>query len=1289
MASEAPDSAIPVLTDFAALRAEGLRQLERLAGSGWTDFNEHDPGITILEQYCYALTELAYRCDFPLPDLLSREGKDPYASLHSPAKILSSRPVTLTDLRKLAVDVRGVNNAWIEPVAQADPQVFHNLQGVSPLHDRQESLVQMQPGEGAAPVKLKGLYRVLIEPSPALGVDNAEITRNVARRLHAHRPLCMDFDSIQVLDTQKIQVKAAIEIGESGNPEDIYVAILGKIAGLISPAIPFHTLQERLAEGLGFDEIFDGPPLDQGFIDTSELQGLTRKTALRCSDFVRAIMEVEGVVLVKQLALNGGKDWEEWWLDLAEGKTPILDIENSPLRLERRQIEVNFDHGNARQRHRQAQAERAYRPAKPEELDAIPPAGRDRGVGRYYSAQHQFPEVYGLGERGLPPQADGQRRAQLRQLQAYLLIFDQLLANQFAQLAHVGDLLGFGEENPQTYFAHPIEDPSLKLEPVWKRADVGNRRERLGQIVENPAAAEGDTARPIDWNRKNRFLDHLLARFAEQFADPAQYRQDGVKAGRWERLARDKQAWLREYPRLGAGRGSAADALAAGDEAAGDEAAGSPLDSGSVLEQRLRLKLGLRDGNPEESLYLIEHLLLRPFDADLGQQALPLLADARCADAYSLQVSVVLADLPERYPPGGGFRRYIAQTVREEIPAHLLAYICWLDGPRLSAFISARQTWLDCQRRLREGSDQKALRLPLDGQDSIRLGVRLRDARDRLVDLLGLGQTYPLADLPVSHTDTVAWGESGLVTLTAAQSGVFYQLLGKDGKPLEPPVDDIGTGGDLKLSTPAISSDIDFIIKAGKPHSRVFAASLGDDGKIHCQDSRLDTRYELLRADGSPFEPAIQATGNGEELIFTPPAAATDKDFMLRAVKTLSVTLFQAITIKVGLDIHLQATIVGAEWLEPSSKPGPADPRLVDYGVAPQVEIKASQAGVDYSLAQILPRKTGSDAVAPDPLTGTAVPVKLLSAQPVRGDSHDILLQARPCLEDTDIRILATRRFDNGTRQETQTTLLKVVLPLKVRPNPALPFTLQPPWLDYRARTQILIKATQNSASYQLASRLLLDSEYLRDGQDPAAISLDGMASLWLKNPPNPTPDAQAVGKPKPGSGAELALGLDDVREDTLVVVAAAKSHQTPDGSAVASSLQLVHATAVLVKPGAFQDFPLRLRTTDGNTTASLGKDSTYLVQNGQPGVFYHFRLAGTETDLGLPVYFHKDGKGIGGLAVEIDLAITDGIPTPPPEWDCPLDLDAEARLSIRAVKAQTGLETVFELIVGDLLATD
>src|SRR5271165_7067969 len=91
----------PPALDYPLLRQEGIDLIARLAGKRWTDFNSHDPGITILETLCYALTDLGYRINYDMRDLLGSQEGDPYLSLFSPAKILTCNPVTATDLRKL------------------------------------------------------------------------------------------------------------------------------------------------------------------------------------------------------------------------------------------------------------------------------------------------------------------------------------------------------------------------------------------------------------------------------------------------------------------------------------------------------------------------------------------------------------------------------------------------------------------------------------------------------------------------------------------------------------------------------------------------------------------------------------------------------------------------------------------------------------------------------------------------------------------------------------------------------------------------------------------------------------------------------------------------------------------------------------------------------------------------------------------------------------------------------------------------------------------------------------
>lgn len=55
---------LPKSQDFESLKAEGLAYIQQYGGKDWTNLNASDPGVTILEQVCYALTELGYCNDF-------------------------------------------------------------------------------------------------------------------------------------------------------------------------------------------------------------------------------------------------------------------------------------------------------------------------------------------------------------------------------------------------------------------------------------------------------------------------------------------------------------------------------------------------------------------------------------------------------------------------------------------------------------------------------------------------------------------------------------------------------------------------------------------------------------------------------------------------------------------------------------------------------------------------------------------------------------------------------------------------------------------------------------------------------------------------------------------------------------------------------------------------------------------------------------------------------------------------------------------------------------------------
>src|SRR5690606_19783290 len=57
--------------DYHWLRQQGIAHIEALSGNLWTDYNTHDPGITILELLCYVLTDLGFRIAKPISEIVA------------------------------------------------------------------------------------------------------------------------------------------------------------------------------------------------------------------------------------------------------------------------------------------------------------------------------------------------------------------------------------------------------------------------------------------------------------------------------------------------------------------------------------------------------------------------------------------------------------------------------------------------------------------------------------------------------------------------------------------------------------------------------------------------------------------------------------------------------------------------------------------------------------------------------------------------------------------------------------------------------------------------------------------------------------------------------------------------------------------------------------------------------------------------------------------------------------------------------------------------------------------
>ena len=553
--------------DYAFLRAEGLKWIERYGSDLWTDYNTHDPGITIMELLSYAITDLGYRTAFPLKDILSTaENNDANfkSQFYSGKEILPTRPVSEIDLRKLFIDIDGIRNAWL---LKADESLFVDLKNehivaAKPEHDK---YYQFQ---------LNGIYDVKVEldlkATDGSNWDDGkrqQVFDHLRERFHAHRNLCEDLRTIELVEEQKIRICADVEIQPNANAFEVYAEILYRVQNYLAPDVRQYTLSEMRqlkkanAELYRMDEIFNGPVLQFGFIPDEEikLSGLKRKVFL--SDIVSIMMDVEHVIAVKEVKFNFCNEEKElkneWVLCIDKGKKPGLCLDKMALHFYKDVVPVNANKQKAIDLFRdKMEADRLTKKNKTYE-DYQYEKGVDRNVNTYRSVRNDLPLVYGVSDHGLPSHADVTRRSQAKQLKAYLVFYDQLLGNYLSQLHHVKDLLRLQKPltdvvSPQTYFYQKLNDIG----------ELENNKEEI--IIDTAAyASPGGTIAGIvsnfekDTNRLNRFTDHLLSRFAEQFTDYAVQLytlSDNVSDS--ELLAAKIQL-LKEYPLLSKNRAGA------------------------------------------------------------------------------------------------------------------------------------------------------------------------------------------------------------------------------------------------------------------------------------------------------------------------------------------------------------------------------------------------------------------------------------------------------------------------------------------------------------------------------------------------------------------------------------------------------------------------------------------------------------------------------------------------------------------------------------------------------------
>ena len=138
--------------NYAALRDGGMELIRELAQASWTDHNVHDPGITLLEAFSYAMTELGFRIQLEIPDLLQSGARHAPPDLAPAHRVLPCAPVTPRDLRAVLLDNHLLRDARITTnVTTGIP--FFEIPGDPPFTYTPNS----------EPVNPRGLYEAVLE----------------------------------------------------------------------------------------------------------------------------------------------------------------------------------------------------------------------------------------------------------------------------------------------------------------------------------------------------------------------------------------------------------------------------------------------------------------------------------------------------------------------------------------------------------------------------------------------------------------------------------------------------------------------------------------------------------------------------------------------------------------------------------------------------------------------------------------------------------------------------------------------------------------------------------------------------------------------------------------------------------------------------------------------------------------------------------------------------------------------------------------------------------------------
>ncbi|MGR5176440.1 hypothetical protein ACPV4B_03545 [Vibrio parahaemolyticus] len=443
---------------FERLFQLGITYIQQLSGKVWTDYNTHDPGITILEQACFALTDIMYRSDFAINDLLADDhGNINYHQygLATAPEILSAPPQQPEEYQAyIARSVPQLEQIWFHTNKRTPDAGLYDASGVLQRFYRRQQ--QSSRGNDGQSLSMKGQQ------------DKAK--QNLIETYHRVRGLAEDLQSITIMGETAIHLIASIQISnDNTEPNQLAAQIYQQAAQWL-----------RHRSGSDVQELYD------------------------------ILLSYDGVQQINELGfaiVHDGIDGQTPVSDFPEHASLIVPETQSDilLTLIQNQNKVQLDAADVA-----IQIDRLFQqyPSGNQSpvIGPVLPTGTHYDLSQYESIQTLFPRNYQLAVRN-SFNRNVHSLSQRHQLRSYLLLFDQLMANFCEDLNQLPALFSSNVNHQSSYHTAILDQ--LRFNGIDEHYPP-NAKKRLNKLQ-----AEFDDFP----ERKNRVYDYLIALYGEHFPD--------------------------------------------------------------------------------------------------------------------------------------------------------------------------------------------------------------------------------------------------------------------------------------------------------------------------------------------------------------------------------------------------------------------------------------------------------------------------------------------------------------------------------------------------------------------------------------------------------------------------------------------------------------------------------------------------------------------------------------------------------------------------------------------------